>query len=471
MAFATYTYTFTNGSTADATQINQNFSDILNGVTDTTKDISVNALTVAGTSTLNGNIILGNSSVKTLAFTASLNSSIPLSTNNSFNIGSSTLGLASIYLGSSGGFTTRLVGGATSSYTITLPPSQAAGYLLNDGSGNMSFASISVLGNYAPNANFQYWQAIENTSTTIANGVSTYGPDQWYGKNGLGTNGVLTISQQSATNAQSKFACQLKITTAPTVGQTNACELYCILNNAETLPLLGQSVSAGIQIKALGNVTQCGIQFFYATSEAKLTNSIGSEGTATVNITTFSSLSIANQTLSSGTITSGGVVGFRVRITGVSSGNLYDINNGFLVELAQWNIGTAANNWNPRFLSNAQEFLALQQFFWKTFPQGVTPVQQAGATGAWEFGQLLATATDVQYFPGIFPSRMRVAPSMTGYNPVSANAFPRNTTKPGDFTSWTMAANDWGFSCDGAGPASAGVGQQCFVHMTADARI
>lgn len=148
MSFPSVTYTFSNGSTADASQVNQNFTDLINGISDTTKDISVSALTAASTATLNGNTILGNSSSKTVTFNASLASTIPISANNSYNIGSSTLGLASVYLGSAGGFTTRLVSAATASWTLTLPVTAgtANAWLTTNGSGTTSWArGISVL--------------------------------------------------------------------------------------------------------------------------------------------------------------------------------------------------------------------------------------------------------------------------------------------------------------------------------------
>lgn len=69
MPSPSFTYTLTNGTTADADQVMQNFDDILNGVTDGTKDLSIAALTVAGTLTANGNINLGNSSSDTITVT------------------------------------------------------------------------------------------------------------------------------------------------------------------------------------------------------------------------------------------------------------------------------------------------------------------------------------------------------------------------------------------------------------------
>jgi hypothetical protein len=60
MASIAVTYTFSNGSTADADEVNTNFTDITDGLSDGTKDLSVSALTAAGTTTLNGNVTLGN---------------------------------------------------------------------------------------------------------------------------------------------------------------------------------------------------------------------------------------------------------------------------------------------------------------------------------------------------------------------------------------------------------------------------
>lgn len=148
MASPSVTYTFSNGTASDATQVNQNFTDIINGITDATKDLSISALTCAGTATFNGNVALGNSSVDTLTITASVNSSIPFSANGTLDIGGSTLAPRSIYLGSSGSFTTRILSGATSSHSLTLPATQgAAGSRLeNNGSGVLSWTNTSGVG-------------------------------------------------------------------------------------------------------------------------------------------------------------------------------------------------------------------------------------------------------------------------------------------------------------------------------------
>lgn len=137
------TYTFSNSTTADATQVNQNFTDLINAMSDGTKDFSISALTVAGNASFNGNVTFGNASGDDVTFTGSLASSIPIKTTNIYNIGASTLGLLSIYFGSSGGaFTTRVIGGAAgSSYTLTLPTTggTVGQNVRTDGSGGLSF--------------------------------------------------------------------------------------------------------------------------------------------------------------------------------------------------------------------------------------------------------------------------------------------------------------------------------------------
>ena len=45
MASPSVTYSFTNGTSADATQVNQNFTDIINAMTDGSKTFSIDALT------------------------------------------------------------------------------------------------------------------------------------------------------------------------------------------------------------------------------------------------------------------------------------------------------------------------------------------------------------------------------------------------------------------------------------------
>lgn len=132
MTAPSYTYTPANGGVVDASQLVQNFNDILNGVTDGTKDLSISALTCAGTATLNGNVTLGNATSDDITVTGSLAATLNIKTNNSFNIGSATLGLAGLYLGNGGvGATCKLVSAShATTRTYTVPDCSAAATFL-----------------------------------------------------------------------------------------------------------------------------------------------------------------------------------------------------------------------------------------------------------------------------------------------------------------------------------------------------
>jgi hypothetical protein len=121
MSAPSVTYTFTNATTADATQVNTNFTDLINGASDGTKDYSINQLTVAGAATFNGNVTFGNASGDNITMTGSIASSLTVSANDTYDFGSSTLAMRSFYIGS-GTRSIRLIAGAvTGSYTLTLP--------------------------------------------------------------------------------------------------------------------------------------------------------------------------------------------------------------------------------------------------------------------------------------------------------------------------------------------------------------
>lgn len=125
MSAPAVTYTFANSTTSDATQVNQNFLDIINGLSDGTKDLTINALACAGAVTLNGAVTLGNGTPDDIAISGSLASSIPIKTTFSYDVGTSTVGLRSIYFGSddSAARGVRLIAPtvASSTKTATLP--------------------------------------------------------------------------------------------------------------------------------------------------------------------------------------------------------------------------------------------------------------------------------------------------------------------------------------------------------------
>lgn len=229
----------------------------------------------------------------------------------------------------------------------------------------------SAYRNFIINSAFDYWQRA--TTGAAANGASTYVADRWYIKNSLGGGSTLTMAQVAGVTVGSKYGCSVKITVAPTSSQANGTELYTTLDNLSSRDLMGRNATINAQLKALGNVTEVGIQFYYNTTEAKVSTAIGSEQLVTVNTSTFTLGTLANQLLTAATITANGVVGMRIRVTAVSGGNLYDVNNGFVVEQVQMNLFSAYTAFMRQGSSDTAELQLCQRYYEKSYKPGVYP--------------------------------------------------------------------------------------------------
>ncbi len=141
MAYPSVTFTFSNGSVADATAVNQNFSDIINGISDGTKDIQCAALTTTGNTTI------GNASGDDLTVTASLASTLNIKTTNTYDIGSTSTGLRAIYFGANSQLVNiKASASMSATWTLTLPVTAgSASYaLLTNGSGVTTWTEIPL---------------------------------------------------------------------------------------------------------------------------------------------------------------------------------------------------------------------------------------------------------------------------------------------------------------------------------------
>jgi hypothetical protein len=262
------------------------------------------------------------------------------------------------------------------------------------------------------NSDFRLWQ--RGTSQTIANGATAYQADRWYAKNSLGTNGVITYTRQSGTNTT--YAAKLLITTAPTASQANGCELYQVLENQDSLQLYNQTASFHVQVKAFGNVNKIGVQFFYATTEVKLTNAIGNEQTYAVNTSSYTTATIDRQALGTSATTSG-VVGVRIRIAGVSSGNTYDLNNGFQVEQAMLNRG-APSVWKRASSYFGDELARCQRFYEKSYALETAP--GGAASSSYSYPAVFTDGTRTYHANVKFAVLKRGAPTVTAYSTTGA---------------------------------------------------
>lgn len=153
MASPSVTYTFSNSTVADADEVNTNFTDLINAMSDGTKDFSISALVCAGSATFNGNVTLGNASSDDVTFTGSLASSIPIKTTNTYNIGSATSGLAGIYFGTADTDTVRVVAAAqAAARTYTFPDAGGSAEFVMTTAGT-TITAVNA-GSYTPTLSF-----------------------------------------------------------------------------------------------------------------------------------------------------------------------------------------------------------------------------------------------------------------------------------------------------------------------------
>lgn len=162
MAAPTLTYTLTNGTTADASQVMQDLNDLLNGYTDGTKDLTINALTANGAAAFNGHVTLGNGSVDDLTFSGSIASTLTPKTDGAYDLGTAALGFRAMYLGDGGGDTVKVaVPALAADYTLTLPTTDgnAGEVMRSDGSGTLS---------WVPKVNYSLAGTVGSSALTIA---------------------------------------------------------------------------------------------------------------------------------------------------------------------------------------------------------------------------------------------------------------------------------------------------------------
>lgn len=167
MAAPSVTYTFSNSTTADATQVNTNFTDLVNSLSDGLKDLTISSLntatlTVSGAATFNGTVALGNATTDDVTITGYIASDILPKTTGTASLGSATQAWEDIYLdeGATNGGSVYFNAGTTSyiqsnaagtiltigGFTSMVPPAaiNAAGALTIGTNGNTTALTLST---------------------------------------------------------------------------------------------------------------------------------------------------------------------------------------------------------------------------------------------------------------------------------------------------------------------------------------
>ncbi len=280
MAFPSVTYTLTNGTTADASQVLGSGSDSFSiGFSDGTKSLNMAAGAFSGAVTISGAVTLGLSSSNLITWNGSLASSIPISTTNTFDIGSDPFGLASIYFGSgSSAHSTRLKGGSVSAaITLTLPitDGNARDKISSDGSGVLSFVPIQRSSTDVQNA------GIVTSVSANALTVALKGAD---GNDPSATNivDVLFRSATATTGTPSLVsitaATSLTVASSATLGHISAKNYYIFVY------LLNNSGTAELAVSSSGSFDDGTIQSTTALSSGSTSGSVLYSTTSRSNV-------------------------------------------------------------------------------------------------------------------------------------------------------------------------------------------
>jgi hypothetical protein len=146
------------------------------------------------------------------------------------------------------------------------------------------------------------------------------------------------------------------------------------------------------------------------------------------------------------------------------------IGNTFQIDLLQVELGNVAT---PFVARTEQEVLAAcQRYFFKTFPQGVTPAQNVGnQVGCLTYVSQLAGVNSNGVYSRL-PVTMRTAPTATAFNPNAANNRWRNVTNASDSgTPSTLSASTTGIYFNNPQVAGDAVGRVMAIHYTLSAEF
>lgn len=345
-------------------------------------------------------------------------------------------------------------------------------------SSSVSSSAPNSAKNYLLNSNLDFFLTGIST-VTVNSGLTSYVPgDLWYvtnngvasgGIDASGTAGPL-IPPPDGLNGRLRVVCSGNVTGY--VG--SPFQLAQVLDNPSSQELSGQTVSAGVWILAQGNVTQVGLQFLTEASEVRPITTTGAEQLTSVNAGTFTFCKLEGISLPS---ISGGVFAVRVRVTGVSSGDLGDDTNGFVVGKSQWNPTPTVSPFYQRAGATlADELLLINRFYCKSYESTTNP------SAVTDYGLINGTAVAATTATALvgFPVEMRVRPSIVFYSRngtadaffnASINATNVGPVSPADAVGSITTASTQGLLLLVTGTATLTAGDFIMFHYTADARI
>jgi hypothetical protein len=294
------------------------------------------------------------------------------------------------------------------------------------------------------NGNFDVWQ--RGTSFSNPNG-GQYTCDRFKVVNNVDAN-VKVLQSTSVPNARSKYSARLEVMTS-----TGGVGSYTQLRQQ----VEDYSFFAGQKI-TLSGYAKCDSG---ASFTPRIYDGVTTQSGSSFNSTTWATFSFTATISASNTDL---MIILEFNRSGLAVGV------GVNFAQVQVNAGDQSLPFQPR--SFAEELGLCQRYYCKTFDYATTPVQASNnLNGAIVYRVRTAGATtDGQYYR--FPTRMRIAPTPTFYNPISANSVWRNFTTSADSGSPSyVGLGQNGAFIDNAQVAVDAVSNILAIHAAFDAEI
>jgi len=251
MAIPSVTYSFSNGSVASAPDVNTNFQDILNAISDGTGDLSFNTLTLTSTLTANGNVTLGNAAGDTLTVNATPTfvAATTFSSTTTFN-GAATFN-GDVNIGDASGDTITVDGTTTFNEAVTV----TTGRLLTEDNGGFQIHTTAgdaiarwTVGGTAASPT-QQWNAYCDTSDS----------QKWKLEDITNANTVITVDTDGNVGIGGAVqSSSISLQTKPAVGETGFYAYGATIANNQSIESFKLGTTAVGTIGTFGCINKSG---------------------------------------------------------------------------------------------------------------------------------------------------------------------------------------------------------------------
>ncbi len=224
--------------------------------------------------------------------------------------------------------------------------------------------ATAITENRLYNADFVIWQ--RGASVILQDKNSSYLADRWFSRNNLGEGSRVEYQRMEEFYEGSRYGASIKVIEPPHANPAGTVEIIQTLENYDSLRFANQRATFSVRVKGLGRVNAIGIQFVSNVKEVVASEPLGPEVIFPVSSDQYSQGTLANVDIG-GSFVPAGVLGVRIRVAGVSSGKLYDLDNGMVVRQAMLNLGAAAGPFRTRFEDVGNELAACQRYYEKSY--------------------------------------------------------------------------------------------------------